>query len=290
MDKEFSLINSLSQADAQWYLKIAEKGYPKNPRYETAKKDINSGLSYAFFPLYPLSLRAVNLAIENVELSAFLFANLMLLINFFSLIYVVKSFKSEDIAIKTSFLLFLFPFSIFFRSYFTEGLFLFLLIWFSYFFLRGGYTISSVFLGLLNVTRGAGVLIYIPFLYFLIKDFRKKEIGIKKLLLSLTISIAPILIWSFIVYLQTGDYLFFVKTQTAWTGGQNFIQVFLGNVEKILNFGSQAFHSFHSSKIDIFLIFSVLIILLSSINKISRKIWLIALCIFLGATILHDTM
>src|SRR5581483_10745435 len=53
----FDFLRALGQFDAQWYLKIAEKGYPENPQLiPNVNKDINSGLSYAFFPLYPLLL------------------------------------------------------------------------------------------------------------------------------------------------------------------------------------------------------------------------------------------
>lgn len=133
---EFNLISSLAQADAQWYLKIADKGYPASPKLESDQKDINSGLAYAFFPMYPFTIGVIDLLINNIEVSAFVFANIMLIVNFLSLIYIIKKLISEDVGIKTAFLLFLFPFSIFYRSYFTEGLFLFFLIWFSHYFLK----------------------------------------------------------------------------------------------------------------------------------------------------------
>lgn len=131
---KFDLINNLAQFDAQWYLKIAEAGYPTNP-HSTAL-EVMDGATFAFFPLYPIILKILNIFIMNILLTGFLFANFMLLINFWSLIYVLKKFTDEKIAIRTAFLLFLFPFSIFFRSYFTESLFLFLLIWFTHFLLK----------------------------------------------------------------------------------------------------------------------------------------------------------
>ena len=129
--KSFNLLDALGQYDAQWYLKIAEKGYPKNPAPETLdNKKIMGGLSYAFFPFYPVILSIFNAPIGNIEFSAFTVANILLILNFLSLYFMIKQFYSPGIAFKTIFLLFLFPFSMFYRSYFTEGLFLFLLIWF----------------------------------------------------------------------------------------------------------------------------------------------------------------
>src|SRR5438105_3381549 len=47
----FSLVRAIGQYDAQWYLKIANSGYPTHPRnMDVNDKATMDGLSYAFFP------------------------------------------------------------------------------------------------------------------------------------------------------------------------------------------------------------------------------------------------
>ena len=117
---KFNLTNALGQYDAQWYLRNSVLGYPKSPRNEDIDdKSRMDGLSYAFFPLYPTFISIPNMLIGNIEYSAFLTANLLMILNFFSLFYVLRKISGEKIALKTTFLLFLFPFSIFYRSYFS---------------------------------------------------------------------------------------------------------------------------------------------------------------------------
>jgi len=289
-EHKFKLINNLAQYDAQWYLKIAENGYPTTSSKEDLSNRSFSGLSFAFFPMYPATIGVLNFIFRNILLSAFLFSNLMLFVNFVSLIFVARKIESEDIAIKTAFLLFFFPFSIFYRSYFTESLFLFLLIWFSYFFIKKQNKLSGLFLGLLNITRGAGVLIYIPYFYYLLQDFRKKKVNIVQLIQSVALSVIPIALWVFYVYHKTGDLFYFMKTRSAWTGEHSFVNQIIDNINRVAIFSSQALHSFHSSKIDIAVILLVFSILVFSLGQINKKLWLISLCIFLAPLIFNDTM
>lgn len=287
---EFNLINSLAQADAQWYLKIADKGYPTNPKLESDQKDINSGLAYAFFPMYPFTIGAVDLLINNIEVSAFVFANIMLIVNYLSLIYVIKKLISEDVGIKTAFLLFLFPFSIFYRSYFTEGLFLFFLIWFSHYFLQKKYLESGLLLGLLNITRGTGILLLLPYFYFIYKDYQTKEVSLLKSITSLMLIVAPAALWGLFNFIKTGEFLYFMQVRSSWFGGHNFIEQFINNINTLSSPLSQSFHSFHSSQVDLFIIYLGIILLFLSIGRISAKLWLISLCLFITPLLFNDTM
>lgn len=289
--KPFNLLNGLAQFDAQWYLKIASDGYPKNPNfYNSGGKSEFQGLTYAFFPLYPLLLSTLNFLINNVLISAFLLTNLLLIANFISLYFVLKNFVPERIVFKTIFLIFLFPFSIFYRSYFTEELFLLILIWFAYFFIKNKPLYSSLLLGLLNITRGSGVLIFLPFLYYLVKGFFKGGIKLNSYFASFFISFIPLTLWSILNFLNTSDSLFFMKIRGAWTKNPNFIDNFYNNILTILNFPSQKLHIFHTSKIDILMILVTLILLILSRTKIPKKLWLISLSLFLSPLIFNDTM
>ena len=80
---KFSLTNALGQYDAQWYLRNAVLGYPKNPIGEDLNdKSRMDGLSYNFFPLYSTLLSTSNLLLRNIEYSAFLVANILMILIF----------------------------------------------------------------------------------------------------------------------------------------------------------------------------------------------------------------
>lgn len=95
----FSFLRAMGQYDAQWYLKIAKTGYPESPKViEITDKSEMDALTYAFFPLFPLMVRTVDLIINNIELSAFLLVNTLMLANFGSIYFVTKKLVDENTA------------------------------------------------------------------------------------------------------------------------------------------------------------------------------------------------
>ncbi|MBU3978902.1 glycosyltransferase family 39 protein, partial [Patescibacteria group bacterium] len=214
---EFNFLRAMGQYDAQWYLKIAEEGYPKNPTItDMNNKRTLDGITYAFFPLYPLILSFVNFPIKNIELTAFITSNLIMLAIFFSLYIIIKNLYDENKALKTIFLLFFFPFAIFYRSYFTEGLFLLLLIWFAYFLIKKQWLRTAFFLSLLFVTKPIGAFFGLLFLFFIINSYRHKRINMRLLIYSLTVSILPFLGWLAYCYINTGIPIYWMTAYSNW--------------------------------------------------------------------------
>lgn len=284
----FNLLNALGQYDAQWYLKIAEKGYPKNPTRESlADKTKMEGLSYAFFPLYPLILHVINFPFKNIEIAAFMATIIFLVADFLSLNYVTGKLYNPNIAIKTSFLLFLFPFSIFYRSYFTEGLFLFLLIWFSYFLIKKRWLTCALLLGLLTTTRGVGIFMFFPFFYYLWKDLRLQKISTFRNWEAIIIAFVPISLWITYCFWQTGNGFYFFSIRTAW---EPFRIPFLHNIFTILSFPNLPLHGFHYSQIDILTIVFVFYLLVLSVKILRPELWIIAFFLWIGPLLIQDTI
>lgn len=91
----FEFFSSFVKHDSQWYFKIARDGYPYHPTNINLKdKKILDGLSYAYFPLYPLILYIVDIVFHNLKQTAFMVSIVFLVLNFFSLFFVIKSFLS----------------------------------------------------------------------------------------------------------------------------------------------------------------------------------------------------
>lgn len=276
--EEFNFLRALGQFDAQWYLKTASRGYPKSPNLtDVSDKNRMEGLTYAFFPLYPSLIKATNILVPDLELAAFILTNILMILNALSLYYVITKLYSQKTAYKTVLIMFLFPFSIFFRSYFAEGLQLLLLIWFSYFWIKERFFFSSLLLSLLCLAKGNSI-IFIPFfLLSLFQCWREKKIKLRKLLVVSFVSILGIAIWILFNYINTGHPFYFYNIQKAWVpNGLNPPPPFY-TLMLILNFAWLPLHSFHYSKIDV-IIFLIFVTLLFNSKKILKKeLWTISL-------------
>lgn len=291
---KFDFLRAVGQYDAQWYLKIANEGYPKNPtiidmNIDMNKKSLLDGLTYAFFPLYPLILAFVNFPIKNIELAAFIVSNVFMVVIFFSLYIVVKNLYGENNALKTIFLLFFFPFAIFYRSYFTEGLFLLLLIWFSYFLIKKQWLRTAFFLSLVFVTRPNGAVFGLLFLFFIVKAYMHKRVDGKIFIGSLVISVMPFLGWLAFCYINTGSPIYWITVQSNWNYPRFPISLFW-NIFVIFNFFSLPIHSFHVSKIDILTVIFVGILLFFSKKKLRPEFWWISFILWIVPLITRDTM
>lgn len=292
--KPFNLINSLGQFDAQWYLKIATEGYPQRSVNTNLNDESSmSGLTYAFFPLYPILIGLVNLPFKDIELSAFVFSFTLIFVNFVSLFFIVKKHFDSVIALKTSYLLFFFPFAIFFRSYFTEGLYLFLLLWFSYFLFEKKYFTSSLFLSFLNITKASGFLLDAVFFYLAIREFRKHKINLRKLMLILATTFTPFVFWMIFNYKNTGSFIYFISARSYWASSAFLnlpILAVLHNAALLILFPFLPFHTFHTSKVDMLSVLLFLLLLIKSKKVLPKTYWLIALCLWLSPLLVTDTM
>lgn len=287
--KPFNLLRSLGQYDAQWYLKIASSGYPFHPKINSnADKRIMDGLTYAFFPLYPMLIRLVSIAFGNIELSAFSLSIVLLIANFFSLYFVTGRLFSKSLAIKSILLIFLFPFSVFFRSYFTEGLYLFLLIWFSYFLIRKKLLLAAIALGLLNMTKGSGLLLDALYLYVLWKEVKEKKTSLANACKLIVILVVPFLLWMLFCFIQTGNPLYFYTVRSAWYNSP--IPPLLYNFSLLFLFPFLPVHSFHYSQIDILVVLIASLILMKSRKFLGFNLWWIAFILWINPLLASDTM
>lgn len=288
---DFEFLRALGSYDAQWYLRIASEGYPKNPvNTNIQDKAAMDGPTYAFFPLYPATIAIINFFLSNIELTAFIMANLLMVANFTSLYFVITKLYSEKIALKTSFLLFLFPFSIFYRSYFTEGLFLLLLIWFSYLLIKKRWLGATIAFSLITITRPNGLFLAPIFASLLYKGVKNANLSWQKAVGYLALSAVPLSLWMVYNFLQTGSPLYWYTVQSAWYTFQNLSFPLINNLKTILSFQDLPLHSFHSSKLDVLTILGVFVLLIMSRKKLAPILWWISLVLWLFPLLLKDTM
>ena len=288
-EKHFNLLSAIAQYDAQWYLKIANEGYTKRfMSLNTEGKTSMDRLSFAFFPLYPILLYLTNLLIHNIEFSAFLISNIFLIVNFFSLFSIVSKLYSQSIALKTIFLLFLFPFSIFYRSYFTEGLYLFLLLWASFFLIRKKFFWSTICFSLLNITKANGFLLNFLLLYYIYKNIREKHVSVRNAALYLAILAVPLLAWMAYCFIQTGNPLYFYSVRSAWSHVGLFAPFY--NLASILIFPVLPFHSFHLSQIEVISVITTLFLLVVSKKLLKPQLWWVSFLLWASPLLVTDLM
>jgi hypothetical protein len=198
------LLAPLARWDAVWYLEIAKGGYGGEPHRA------------AFFPLYPLLVRAVGelgggspaallIASYLVALAAFL-AALVLLYR------LVALELSRPLARPTLVLLALFPGALFFGAPYSESVFLLASVGAFYAARTGNWAWAGVAAAAAAATRSAGLLLLLPLVLMYLTE--RKRLGPDAAWLLL----GPLGLAGFALYLQlaTGDGLSFLDVQDAW--------------------------------------------------------------------------
>jgi Mannosyltransferase (PIG-V) len=195
----------LARWDAAWYLRIAESGYA------------GSDARAAFFPLYPLLVRAVAspfgaspgallVAAYAVALAAFLAA--------LALLYRLVSLElGRPLARPALLLLSVFPAALYFGAPYSESLFLLLAVGAFYAARTGRWAWAGAAACGAAATRSAGILLVLPLamLWWESRDRRASN--------AAWLLLAPVGLGAYALYLglAEGDALRFLDVQDAWS-------------------------------------------------------------------------
>jgi hypothetical protein len=200
-------------ADVNWYIGIAEHGYEPGPFNADVPRN------WAFFPLFPLSLRLASYLTGEFVLTGMFISHLFFLLTLFLLHRVCLLFGlTGDDADRSLFYLAVFPTSYFFSLPLPESLFLMLTVGSFYFAKSKRWWLAGLCGALASATRTTGVLL-LPALAVLywemyrplpqLRPFRKDV---------LALLLIPGGLLSFMIYLHviTGNALAFKGAQAAW--------------------------------------------------------------------------
>ncbi len=197
-------------ADANWYVSIAAYGYERRAFENTTHHN------WAFFPLYPLLLRAASWLTGELPLTGMLISHLFFL---FALVLLHKTALAFGLdgatADRAIFYLAIFPVSYFFSLPLTESLFLFLTTGSFYFAKRERWWMAGLCGALASATRLTGVLLLPAFVVLYWQTYRKfwpPRPGL------LALCLIPAGLLAFMVYLSalTGNALAFKGALAAW--------------------------------------------------------------------------
>lgn len=225
-------ISTLKKNDAYWYEKIADYGYPEIEQKEDLGFHYGSGFKqseWAFFPFYPLMVKAFsNIPGFDVNLS-FLFISVVFSVLGFVLFYIFLTgyFKDTKEALLITLLLMCFPFHYYFSVFYTEAVFFCFLIGGFVSIQQKKYRLTSLLIIPLTLIRPNGIILMIPLYLFMLENeglLSKKNISFDKLfkkqnlIRSMYFLTAPVvfLLYGFYQQNMTGEFFAFSVAQKGW--------------------------------------------------------------------------
>jgi Mannosyltransferase (PIG-V) len=199
------LLSPLARWDAAWYLRIAESGYG------------GSDVRAAFFPLYPLLVRAVAAPFGASPGALLVAAYVVSLAAFFGALVLLHRLVSLELgrplAQPALLLLAVFPAAVFFGAPYSESLFLLLAVGAFYAARTGRWAWAGAAAAGAAATRSAGVLLLLP-LAMLWWSARPRKARDAAWLLLAPLGIAA---YAAFLGLAEGDAWRFLDVQDAWS-------------------------------------------------------------------------
>jgi hypothetical protein len=195
----------LARWDSVWYLRIADSGYG------------DSAPRAAFFPLYPLLVRAVATPLGGSEAALLVAAYALSLAAFLAALFLLHRLTELELGRRlagpTLLLLAVFPAAVYFGVPYSESLFLLLAVGAFYAARTGHWAWAGVCAGLGSGTRSAGLLLLIPLvmLWWGSRPRRPRD--------AAWLALAPLGIAAYAAWLGLveGDALRFLDVQAAWS-------------------------------------------------------------------------
>ncbi len=203
--------------DTGWYLSIVEHGYQALPQTQAAGEIARS--NHAFFPAYPLLVRAVAAAVGHPLLAGVLVSNLCFLGALILLHGLVRERVSAPIASSVVLIAAFFPGSYVYSSMYTESLFLLLLLGCFHYALRGRWLMVGLLGAALTATRLVGIVVALPMAMIYLERHGLQSLRTLRTWLrlsSLSLFALGLVIYMVLLYQVVGDPWYFLEVQAGW--------------------------------------------------------------------------
>ena len=262
-----SFFTAMCRWDCKWYMTIIEHGYDLLPR--TSPKIWKGLANWAFFPLYPYTVKGVVSAISTPVVATGIILNQLFVFLSLCVFYKYLRLKFDELNSRFGvFLLGFSPFGIYFTSLYTEAMFLLLSLLAFYFMVLKKPYISAIFGGLLSATRPVGVMFAIPYVYNL-----WRQSGFRfRLIVCGIISISGLLVYMLYLHYHTGDFLAFKHIQAGW-GRKGW---------DLANLGTQLLNMVKDKHNSIMFLISIGLTVVLFLNKFVEEAMFNLLCILPG--------
>ncbi len=203
-----ALLSSWNHWDAANYTRIAQFGYQQLS-------------DYAFFPLFPLLITSISTLLGSWSyfFVGFLISNGALLGVLFLLYGFAKEEAGDDVARRTVLYLCIFPTAFFFFTAYNESLFLLFVLGAFLAMRRHRWWLAGLLGFLATLTRSAGILLILPYLYELWVERENVRTSLLRILYGLLpISLIPLGMIVYCVYCCTtiGNPVIFITSQSGF--------------------------------------------------------------------------
>lgn len=206
-------LNMLSRWDATWYIEIARSGYHYQP---------GTPSNAAFFPLYPLLIRAAHALLFLPEndywwlLTGIILSNIALLValGYFRSLLTID-FPEETVSRAIIYLL-IFPTTFFFSSVYSESLFLALSVAAFYYARKNRWVTACILTALATLTRSQGIILLLP---LSIEYLAQRNFSAQRVRWNATaFAFVPTALFAFVLFLKLnfGSWTIIFNLQDAW--------------------------------------------------------------------------
>jgi Gpi18-like mannosyltransferase len=205
------VVDIWSRWDGGWYRSIASDGYSFTPGRES---------NIAFFPLYPLLMRAVALPLGSdfgsFALAGMIVSNVALVVALAYVVALVKLDHEDDTAARTALYVLVFPTSLFLSAVYSDSLFLMFVAASFYYARMGRWWLAGVIGLAAGLTRAPGALLAIALAveYMHQRGFDPRRIRPD----ALAIGLVPLGTIAYVGYLalRFGNVSVWLQAQSAW--------------------------------------------------------------------------
>jgi hypothetical protein len=205
--------DNLLRWDSGWYLSIVQRGYVRS----LADPDSHAA---AFYPLYPLTVKAMTLIGVNVYFALLIVANLAAVVAALMLFQLVREQYDEQTGLLAVGFLGLFPTSLFLSAGYTESMALAFALGCFLLLRRQHLVAAALCAGLALATRSTGIVL-LPVVLWEVWNIHKGKVG--KLLghglICGLLAASGLILYASYLWIAVGDPLRFVIAESYWHNG-----------------------------------------------------------------------
>jgi len=206
------IINMWARWDAGWYFDVAAHGY---------KFVAGQPSNAAFYPLYPLLMRAVHVLLISKSDAGWMTAgiivsNAALLFALWHLYLLTELELDRASACRAVLYVLIFPTTLFFSAVYTESLFLGCAIAAFYHARSNRWLLASVYGGAATLTRSPGVLLFLPLCYEYLAQREFKLDRVKWSILGLLFIPSVLMGYALFLYARFGNPMAIRDSQGTW--------------------------------------------------------------------------